>query len=47
VDRADPRAERFESIDDITWREALKVGLAQCLALFPGVSRAGATIMAA
>jgi undecaprenyl-diphosphatase len=40
-----PRTERFESIDDITWREALKVGLAQCLALFPGVSRAGATIM--
>jgi undecaprenyl-diphosphatase len=27
------------------WRMALKVGLAQCLSLFPGVSRAGATIM--
>ncbi|MBS1202832.1 MAG: undecaprenyl-diphosphatase UppP [Chromatiaceae bacterium] len=40
-----PRTERFASIDDITWREALKIGLAQCLALFPGVSRAGATIM--
>jgi undecaprenyl-diphosphatase len=40
-----PMTPRFEEVDDITWREALKVGLAQCLALFPGVSRAGATIM--
>ena len=35
----------FESVDDITWREALKVGFAQALAMFPGVSRAGATII--
>jgi undecaprenyl-diphosphatase len=27
------------------WKLALKVGLAQTLALFPGVSRAGATIL--
>ncbi len=40
-----PMTPRFAEVDDITWREALKVGLAQCLALFPGVSRAGATIM--
>ncbi len=40
-----PRPVRFETVDDITWREALKVGLAQALAMFPGVSRAGATIM--
>ena len=40
-----PRRARFETVDAIGWREALKVGLAQCLALFPGVSRAGATIM--
>ena len=40
-----PQHVQFETIDDIGWREALKVGLAQCLALFPGVSRAGATIM--
>jgi undecaprenyl-diphosphatase len=32
-------------MDDITSRIALFVGLAQILALFPGVSRAGATIM--
>jgi undecaprenyl-diphosphatase len=35
----------FESVDDITWREALKIGFAQTLAMFPGVSRAGATII--
>lgn len=40
-----PRQARFESVDDITWKEALKVGFAQAVAMFPGVSRAGATIM--
>lgn len=34
-----------ERVDDMTWRHALLVGLAQCVALFPGVSRAGATII--
>lgn len=34
-----------ESVDDIRPREALGVGLAQVLSLFPGVSRSGATIM--
>ena len=34
-----------ESVDDMTWKDALKVGLAQCLALIPGTSRAGATII--
>ena len=33
------------TIDDIDWKHALKIGLAQSLALFPGVSRAGATIL--
>jgi undecaprenyl-diphosphatase len=36
---------RFTAVDDIRWREALKVGFAQALAMFPGVSRAGATII--
>lgn len=40
-----PRAVRFADVDDIGWREALKVGVAQSIAMFPGVSRAGATIM--
>ncbi len=33
-------------IEQLTWRDGLLVGLAQCLALIPGVSRSGATISA-
>jgi len=36
---------RVESVDDMTWRDALLVGLAQCFALVPGTSRSGATII--
>jgi undecaprenyl-diphosphatase len=36
---------RYEKVEDMSWREALSVGFAQSLAMFPGVSRAGATIM--
>lgn len=36
---------RVETVADIPWRLALGIGLAQVLALFPGVSRSGATIM--
>jgi len=34
-----------QTVDEMRWRDALKVGLAQCLALIPGTSRAGATII--
>ncbi len=34
-----------ESVDEITWKDALKVGLAQCLAMIPGTSRSGSTII--
>lgn len=34
-----------ESVDDMDWKHALKVGCAQCLALIPGTSRSGATII--
>jgi undecaprenyl-diphosphatase len=34
-----------KEVDGITLKQALGVGIAQCLALFPGVSRSGATIM--
>jgi undecaprenyl-diphosphatase len=34
---------RVESVDDMTFRDALMIGLAQCCSLIPGVSRAGAT----
>ncbi|MEO5692313.1 MAG: undecaprenyl-diphosphate phosphatase [Usitatibacter sp.] len=38
-------APRVVEVDDMTWRDALKVGLAQCFSLIPGTSRSGATIM--
>ncbi|MBA4142373.1 MAG: undecaprenyl-diphosphate phosphatase [Nitrosospira sp.] len=34
-----------ERVEDMDWRHALKVGLMQCLALIPGTSRSGATII--
>jgi undecaprenyl-diphosphatase len=36
---------RVTSVDDMTPVDALKVGCAQCLALVPGASRSGATIV--
>ena len=34
-----------ETVDDMTWKDALKVGLVQCLAMIPGTSRSGSTII--
>jgi undecaprenyl-diphosphatase len=34
-----------QEVDEMTWRDALKIGFAQCLALIPGTSRSGATII--
>jgi len=36
---------RIHSVDDLGPWDALKVGLAQCLAMVPGTSRSGATII--
>ncbi len=36
---------RFESVDELGWRDALKLGFAQACALIPGTSRSGATII--
>ncbi|GAH71368.1 unnamed protein product, partial [marine sediment metagenome] len=33
-------------VEQLTWKDSILVGLAQCLALVPGVSRSGATISA-
>ncbi len=38
---------RIKSLDDVDLKTALYIGLCQCLAMIPGVSRAGATIMGA
>ncbi|QJI30131.1 undecaprenyl-diphosphate phosphatase [Pseudomonas sp. ADAK18] len=35
-----------EYVDDMRWSDALKVGFAQCLAMIPGTSRSGSTIIA-
>ena len=36
---------RVKEMDDMDWKDALKVGVAQCLAMIPGTSRSGATII--
>ncbi len=38
-------AVRISNVDDMTPLDALKVGLVQCLAMIPGTSRSGATII--
>jgi undecaprenyl-diphosphatase len=43
---ADTRATQQRHESDVTWRDTLIIGLVQCLALVPGVSRAGATMSA-
>jgi len=44
AERRDHRI-RVESIDDLSLSDAIKLGLAQALALIPGTSRSGATII--
>ena len=39
------RRARVETVDDMTPMDALKLGLIQCVALIPGTSRSGATII--
>jgi undecaprenyl-diphosphatase len=43
--RVSPSTVRIDSIDAIRWPDALKIGFAQALALIPGTSRSGATII--
>jgi undecaprenyl-diphosphatase len=36
---------RVQEVDDMRWQDALKIGFAQALAMIPGTSRSGATII--
>lgn len=36
---------RVDHVDDMHWTDALKIGCAQCLAMIPGTSRSGSTII--
>ena len=47
LERIDPDELVFNvtSVDDIDWKMALKIGLFQCLAIIPGTSRSGSTII--
>jgi undecaprenyl-diphosphatase len=41
---SDERATAY-TLEQISWKQALGVGVAQCVAMIPGVSRSGATII--
>jgi undecaprenyl-diphosphatase len=43
--RRNPGTVRIESVDQMRWSDALKIGIAQAFALIPGTSRSGATII--
>lgn len=43
--KANPRAVRINSVDDMTAMDAFKVGCAQAFALIPGTSRSGSSII--
>lgn len=46
IERAKPAA-RVHSTEEMSWKTALIIGFLQCIAMIPGVSRSGATIMGA
>ncbi|NYT86446.1 undecaprenyl-diphosphate phosphatase [Pollutimonas harenae] len=48
LEHDDSRASQLataHTLEEITWKQALVVGFAQCLAMVPGTSRSGATII--
>ena len=45
AERRPPSSVRIRTVEDMRGRDALMVGLVQCLAMIPGTSRSGATII--
>jgi len=46
VEKIKPKAEII-TVDEITYKDAFIIGISQCFALIPGVSRSGATMLTA
>ncbi|NYF23303.1 undecaprenyl-diphosphate phosphatase [Sporosarcina sp. JAI121] len=44
ADKFGPKKPKVQTLDQITYKQAFSVGLVQCLSLWPGFSRSGATI---
>ncbi|MBT2681023.1 undecaprenyl-diphosphate phosphatase [Bacillus sp. ISL-35] len=44
ADRLHPRVVKIDDVDQISYKQALGIGLFQCLGLWPGFSRSGSTI---
>jgi len=44
ADKFGPKKPKVQTLDQITYKQAFTVGLVQCLSLWPGFSRSGATI---
>lgn len=44
ADLFSPRKPKIETVDKITYKQALSIGFIQCLSLWPGFSRSGSTI---
>jgi undecaprenyl-diphosphatase len=46
IEKIKPKAEII-TVDEITYKDAFIIGISQCVALIPGVSRSGATMLTA
>jgi undecaprenyl-diphosphatase len=44
ADRFGPKTPKIHTVDQITYKQALTIGLIQCLSLWPGFSRSGSTL---